>query len=200
MKTTTLLQTRKYTPEEYLALEDKAKYKSEFWDGYIIPLHGSPPTLAGADINHIQIVTNLVEVLSPKLKKNDCRTFSNDLKIWIPNREKFLYPDIAVVCGKLNFYNLRRDIVTNPKLLIEVLSDSTAAFDRSEKLWLYQTIESLEEYILISQEKAVVEQYQRRDDGKWTYRAIIGIESSVNFESVGLEIKLKNIYELVEFI
>ncbi len=200
MKSVALLSTKKYTPEEYLALEDKAEYKSEYWDGYIIPLHGVPPTLAGADINHIQIVTNLIETLSPKLKKKQCRTFSNDLKVWISSREKFLYPDVAVVCGKLDFYKLRRDVVTNPKLIIEVLSDSTAAFDRSEKLWMYQNLESLDEYVLISQEKAVVEQYLRREDGNWIYRATIGIESSVNFESVDLKIKLKDIYELVDFI
>jgi Uma2 family endonuclease len=200
MKTTALLSTRKYTPEEYLALEDEAEYKSEYWDGYIIPLHGHPPTLAGADINHIQIVTNLVEILSPRLKKKNCRTFSNDLKVRIPNREKLVYPDVAVVCGKLDFYQLRRDVVTNPKLIIEVLSDSTAAFDRSEKLWFYQTLDSLQEYVLISQEKAVVEQFLRREDGNWFYRATIGIESSVSLESVELEIRLKDIYELVEFI
>jgi Uma2 family endonuclease len=195
-----LLSTKKYTPEEYLAFEDKAEYKSEYWDGYIIPLHGAPPTLAGADINHIQIVTNLVETLSPKLKKKQCRTFSNDLKVWIPSNEKFLYPDVAVICEKLDFYKLRRDVVTNPKLIIEVLSNSTATFDRSEKLWMYQKLESLDEYVLISQEKAVVEQYLRREDGNWIYRATIGIESFINFESVELKIKLKDIYELVDFI
>lgn len=122
------------------------------------------------------------------------------MKIWIPNREKFLYPDVAVVCGKLDFYKLRRDVVTNPKLIIEVLSDSTAAFDRSEKLWMYQMVESLQEYVLISQEKAVIEQYRRRDDGNWTYQATTGIESSVNFNSVELEVELGDIYELVDFI
>jgi Uma2 family endonuclease len=198
MKTTALLQTKKYTPEEYLALEDKAEYKSEYWDGYIIPLHRESPSLAGAGVNHIQIVTNLIETVSRRLKKKNCRMFSNDLKIWIPNREKFLYPDIAVVCGKLDFYKLRQDVVTNPKLIIEVLSDSTAAFDRSEKLWLYQTVETLQEYVLISQDKAVVEQYHRRNDG-WIYRATIGIESSFNLESVELKVDLDDIYELVEF-
>jgi len=200
MKTTTLLQTKKYTPEEYLALEDEAEYKSEYWDGYIIPLHGESPMLAGVGVNHVQIVTNLVETISPRLKKKNCRTFANDLKIWIPNREKFLYPDVLVVCGKLDFYKTRQDIVTNPKLIIEVLSDSTAAFDRSEKLWLYQTIESLREYVLISQEKAVVEQYSRREDENWIYRATIGIESAVTLESVELRLNLKDIYELVDFI
>jgi Uma2 family endonuclease len=200
MKTTAFLSTKKYTPEEYLALEDKAEYKSEYWDGYIIPLHGHPPTLAGADINHIQIVTNLVEILSPQLKKKNCRTFSNDLKVWIPNREKFVYPDVAVICGKLDFYKLRRDVVTNPKLIIEVLSDSTMAFDRSEKLWLYQMLESMEEYVLVSHEKAVIEQYLRSADGNWIYKATIGIESSVYFESVELDVDLRDIYELVEFI
>lgn len=200
MKKVALLQSRKYTPEEYLELEDKAEYKSEYWDGYIIPLHGEPPTLAGADVNHIQIVTNLVEVLSPKLKKQNCRTFSNDLKIWIPRNEKFLYPDVAVICGKLDFYKSRRDVVTNPRLLIEVLSDSTEAFDRSEKFWLYQTIETLQEYVLISQEKAVIEQYIKREDGNWIYRATIGLESKVVLESVNLEVKLKDVFEMVEFL
>jgi Uma2 family endonuclease len=200
MKSTTLLQTRKYTPEEYLALEDEAEYKSEYWDGYIIPLHGDSPMLAGAGVNHVQIVTNLIETLSPRLKKKNCRTFSNDLKVWIPNREKFLYPDVLVVCGKLDFYKSRQDVVTNPKLIIEVLSDSTAAFDRSEKLWLYQTLESLQEYVLISQQKAVVEQYLRLNDGNWIYRATIGLESAVNLEAIELEVKLVDIYELVEFI
>ena len=200
MKTTALLQTRKYTPEEYLALEDKAEYKSEYWDGYIIPLHGEPPTLAGADVNHIQIVSNLTEILSPRLKKKNCRTFSNDLKIWIPHREKFFYPDVTIVCGKLEFYNLRRDTIRNPRLIVEVLSDSTAAFDRSEKFWLYQKLETLQEYVLIAQEKPVVEQFVRQSDGNWIYKATVGIESVARLESVETEIALKDIFDLVEFI
>lgn len=200
MKTTALLQTKKYTPEEYLALEDEAEYKSEYWNGYIIPLHGGePPILAGADVNHVQIVTNLTETLSPRLKKKSCRTFSNDLKIWIPNRGKFFYPDVLVVCGKLEFYQKRRDTIINPKLIIEVLSDSTASFDRSEKFWLYQTLETLREYVLISQDKAVVEQYIRRDDNNWIYKATIGNSSIVDFESVETKVNLNEIYDLVEF-
>jgi Uma2 family endonuclease len=199
MKTTALLQTKKYTPEEYLDLEDKAEYKSEYWNGYIIPLHGESPVMVGAGVDHVQIVTNLIEILSPQLKKKDCRTFSNDLKIWIPNREKFFYPDVVIVCGKLEFYEKRRDVVVNPTLIVEVLSDSTASFDRSEKLWLYQTIETLQEYVLISPDKAVIEKYQRRDDGNWIYRATIGLESSIKFESIATEIALSEIYDLVEF-
>lgn len=200
MKTVNLLQTKKYTPEEYLALEDKAGYKSEYWNGYIIPLHGGePPMLAGADVNHAQIVTNLTETLSPVLKKKNCRTFSNDIKVWIPNREKFFYPDLTIVCGQLDFYRNRRDTILNPKLIVEVLSESTASFDRSEKFWLYQTLESLQEYVLISQDKAVVEQYTRRADGNWIYRATIGIESSVVFESIEIKTDLSDIYDFVEF-
>ncbi len=200
MKTTALLQTKKYTPEEYLTLEDAAEYKSEYWNGYIIPLHGGEsPALAGADVNHVQIVTNLTETLSPQLKKKNCRTFSNDLKIWIPGREKFFYPDLSIVCGKLEFYRNRRDTILNPKMVVEVLSESTASFDRSEKFWLYQTVESLQEYVLISQDKAVVEQYLRRGDGNWIYRSTIGVESAAAFESVETEIRLSDIYDLIEF-
>jgi len=199
MKKTALLQTRKYTPEEYFELEDKAEYKSEYWNGYIIPLHGESPSMAGAGVDYVQIVTNLIEVLSPQLKKKNCRTFSNDLKVWISSREKFFYPDLLIICGKLEFYKNRRDVILNPKLIVEVLSDSTESFDRSEKLWLYQTVETLQEYVLISSNKAVIEKYQRREDGNWIYRATIGIESTINFESIATEIKLSEIYDLIEF-
>lgn len=193
------LKTKKYTPEEYLALEDKAEYKSEYWNGYIIPLHGDSPVLAGAGVNHVQIVTNLIEILSAQLKKKGCRTFSTDLKVWIPSREKFFYPDVAIVCGKLEFYKNRQDVILNPNLIIEVLSDSTVSIDRSEKLWLYQTLESLREYVLISQNKAVIEQFFRQDDGSWVYQATIGVESEVVFHSIETTLALSEIYDLVEF-
>lgn len=192
------LKTKRLTPEEYLAVEEKAEYKSEYWDGAMVPLHGEPPALVGAKVDHVQIVSNLTEILSSKLKKQNCRTFSSDLKIWIVKRNKFLYPGLAIICGKLKFYRERRDVVTNPRMIVEVLSESTASNDRTDKLWAYQTLESVQECVLISQDKPIVEQYSRNSDN-WLYQAAIGIESSVTFSSIETTLTLKRIYDLVEF-
>jgi Uma2 family endonuclease len=189
---------RYYTPEEYLALEEKAEFRSEYWDGIIVPLNSNSPNLSGASINHIQIVINLIETLSPKLKKKNCRTFSNDLKIWITKRNKFFYPDLVITCGKLEYFGKRNDTILNPTLIIEVLSDSTESKDRGEKFLSYQSLESLQEYILISQDKYLVERYFKREDTNWIYQPTIGIESEVNFESVEETLKLSEIYDLVE--
>ena len=190
---------KKYTPEEYLALEEKAEFRSEYEDGIIVPLNTNLPNLGGASINHIKIVSNLIEVLSPKLKKKNCRTFSNDLKVWITKRKKFFYPDLAIICGKIEYFQKRTDTILNPHLIIEVLSDSTESKDRGEKFLSYQSLESLQAYILVSQDKYLVEQYIRREDRNWIYQPTTGINSEVKFESVEETLKLSEIYDLVEF-
>ena len=189
---------RKLTPEEYLELEEKAEFKSEYWDGVMIPMHGDSPEMIGASINHNQICANLIETLSPKLKKQGCRTLSNDLKVWIEKRRRFFYPDVVIICGKVEFYRDRRDTILNPIVLIEILSDSTQAKDRAEKFWSYQTLESFEEYVLISQHSPVVERYLRQPDGSWKYLATIGLESVITHESVNVLLNLQEIYDLVE--
>lgn len=195
----TKLKQKKLTPEEYLEIEEKAEYKSEYWDGVMIPLHGEPPELVGANINHIQIVSNLTTLLSPLLRQRECRVLPSEMKIWISKRDKFFYPDVAIVCGKPQFVKNRRDAVENPLALIEVLSGSTEAKDRAEKFWSYQTLESFQEYVLVSQDKAVVEQFIRQADESWRYLATIGLESSVTFESINQTLNLKEIYDFVEF-
>jgi Uma2 family endonuclease len=196
---TAKLKQKKITPEEYLELEEKAEYKSEYWDGIMIPLHGEPPELVGANINHIQIVSNLTALLSPLLRKRDCRVFPSEMKIWIAKRGKFFYPDVAIVCGKPQFVKNRRDVVENPLLLIEVLSDSTEVKDRAEKFWSYQTLESFQEYVLVSQNRAVVEQFTRQTDGSWRYLAAIGLESVITSQTIEAVLQLQDIYDLVEF-
>lgn len=121
------------------------------------------------------------------------------MKVWTDVKNSFFYPDITVVCGDREYYKERRDIITNPILLIEVLSKSTEANDRGDKFIAYQTIESLREYVLISQDKYLVEQYSKQDDGNWKYLATIGIDSEVTSKSVDQTLKLEDIYDLVEF-
>ena len=188
---TALPQKKKYTPAEYLALEEKAETKSEYWNGVIV-------AMSGAAIDHQQIVSNLTVLLANKLKGR-CRVFPSEMKVWIKKRDKFFYPDLTIICDAPEFYKKRRDTIINPKLIIEVLSKSTASFDRAEKFLSYQTLPSLEEYILISQEKPLVEQHIKREDGNWIYQATIGIESSVTFPSVEVTLSLDEIYDLVEF-
>lgn len=189
---TALPEKKKYTPEEYLALEDEAETKSEFWNGQIF-------AMSGATIDHQQIVANITEFLGAKIR-GKCRVFPSEMKVWIKKRNKFFYPDITLICDKPNFYKTRRDTIDNPKLIIEVLSNSTASFDRAEKFLSYQTLDSLDEYILVSQETALVEQYIKRDDGNWIYKSTIGLEKEVEFPSIKTGLKMKEIYDLVEFI
>jgi Uma2 family endonuclease len=186
-----LLQKKKYTPAEYLVLEEKAETKSEYWNGEIV-------AMSGAAIDHQQIVSNLTVSLANKLKGR-CRVFPSEMKVWIKKRDKFFYPDLTIICDAPEFYKKRRDTIINPKLIIEVLSKSTASFDRAEKFLSYQTLPSLEEYVLISQEKSLVEQHIKREDGNWIYQATIGTESSVTFPSVEVTLNLDEIYDLVEF-
>jgi Uma2 family endonuclease len=185
------VKTSKYTPQQYLALEEKAEYRSEFWNGKIV-------AMSGATIDHQQIVANFTEFLGTKVR-GKCRIFPSEMKIWVKKRDKFFYPDLTIICDQPDFYKNRRDTITNPKLLIEVLSKSTASFDRAEKFLSYQTLESLAEYALVSQDKALVEQYIKREDGNWIYKATIGLESVVTFPSVSATLLLSEIYDLVEF-
>ncbi|MBA3786292.1 MAG: Uma2 family endonuclease [Acidobacteria bacterium] len=182
---------RKSTPAEYLALEEKAKARSEYWNGEIV-------AMAGGNIDHQQIVGNISRILGNKLY-GKCRIFPIEMKVWIKKRNKFFYPDVTVICEKPNFYKSRRDTIDNPKMIIEVLSKSTASFDRAEKFLSYQTLELLNEYVLISQDKALVEQYIKREDGNWIYKATIGLESTLDFSSVKATLSLQDIYDLVEF-
>lgn len=191
MKTTALLQTRKYTPEEYLALEDEAEYKSEYIDGYIFKM-------AGGTEAHNDITLNTATHLRAKLR-GKCKTFVSEMKVWVEQVGTFFYPDVTVVCGERKFYKGKRDIIENPILLIEVLSKSTEEYDKNDKFFTYQHIESFRECVLISQNRPAVQQFIRQADGGWKYLATIGIESEVRFESVETVVSLSEIYDLIEF-
>ncbi len=186
-----LTQTKKYTPEEYLALEEKAEYRSEYVDGYIFEMSGGTE-------NHIQISYNVTKLFSDRLR-GKCRAYQSEMKVWVESAGTFFYPDVTLVCGDRKFYNNRRDVVENPILLVEVLSDSTAKYDKNEKFLTYQNIESFQEYVLISQHKPIVQRYVKQKNGDWIIKATIGLKSKVYFESVEVELLLEDIYDLVEF-
>ena len=184
-------QKKKYTPEQYLALEEKAEYKSEYVKGYIFKM-------AGGTEAHITISFNATKLFADKLR-GKCRAYQSDMKVWVEEVGTYFYPDVTVVCGERRFHKGKRDIVENPILLIEVLSQSTKEYDKNDKFFTYQHIESFQEYVLISQNQPAVQQYIRQTDGGWKYKATIGLNSEVYFESVDATLSLQDIYDLVEF-
>lgn len=179
-----------YTPEEYLASEDSAESRSEYIAGRIF-------AMAGGTDSHIQISFNVTKILADTLRGR-CRAYQSEMKVRVDAADAFYYPDVTLVCGEQKFYKGRRDVIENPVLLVEVLSDSTQNYDKNDKFFAYQTIDSFKEYLLISQNKHVVQQYIRQSDGNWKIKATIGLESSVYLESVDIEILTRDIYDLVE--
>lgn len=118
---------------------------------------------------------------------------------WVEAIGKFYYPDVLALCGEPSFHQKRNDTIINPILIVEVLSDSTEAKDRGEKFFAYQSLESLQEYVLISQHRAVAEQFIKQSDGSWKYLATIGLESSVKLESINIDLSLQEIYQKITF-
>ncbi len=178
------------SPEEYLALERQADYKSEYFDGVVY-------AMSGASLNHNKIVANVITELVQQLRGRPCSALPSDIKVRMPDSRKFFYPDVSVVCGEPQFHDERTDVILNPILIIEVLSDSTEAFDRGRKFQAYQRLGSLQEYILISQNKSVVEQYIRQTDATWKYTAAIGLESSLSLPSIECTLNLSAVYDKV---
>jgi len=185
-----LTKKKKYTPEEYLALEEKAEFRSEYDDGVIT-------ARSGGSLSHAQIISNLGRNIGNRISER-CTALTNDIKVNVETFQKFYYPDVLVICGEPEFYNKRNDTVINPILIIEVLSKSTEASDRGEKMLAYRSLESLREYVLVSQDKSVVEQYIKNADGNWIHKATIGLNSKVRFESIEVELTLEEIYQRIK--
>jgi Uma2 family endonuclease len=178
------------SPEEYLALERQADYKSEYFNGVVY-------AMSGASLNHNTIVANVIAELVQQLRGRPCRALPSDIKVRMPDSRKFFYPDVSVVCGEPQFHDERTDVILNPVLIIEVLSESTAAFDRGDKFQAYQQMESLKEYLLISQDKRVVEHYVRQTREVWNYTAAVGLESSLYLPSIECTLRVEAVYDKV---
>jgi Uma2 family endonuclease len=181
-----------YSPEEYLELETAAEYKSEYYDGQIYPMAGGTP-------NHNQIAGNFYAALNFAFKGQPYQVFMSDMRLWIPQKRLYTYPDVMVVSGQLEFAEGRRDTITNPLMIAEVLSESTANYDRGEKFKLYRTISSLKEYIIISQSDKQVEQFSKTIDNKWILSEYDEENALLALTSVQFQISLLDIYDKVDF-
>ncbi|MEO6724216.1 MAG: Uma2 family endonuclease [Blastocatellia bacterium] len=177
------------TPEEYLAIERRAEYKSEYVDGV---MHA----MAGGSLQHSSIAINVSGELYIQLKSTRCRVFNSDLKVRVPSKRKYLYPDVTVVCAEPQFDD-KGDAILSPLLIVEVLSKTTAGYDRRNKFLYYQEIESFQEYLLIAQDQAAVQHYVRQQNGSWICTTIKGLDQSVELTTVNCRLELKDIYDKV---
>jgi Uma2 family endonuclease len=176
------------SPEEYLAIERQAEYKSEYLNGVMY-------AMAGGTERHNLIAANVIMSVGIQLRNRPCRVYPSDLKVRIPNSTRFFYPDVSVVCGETKFADDKTDVILNPVLIVEVLSDSTAAYDRGKKFLSYQQIESLREYLLIAQDEFLVEHFVRQDNDSWLYTKANALEETVALPSIECELALRDVYD-----
>ncbi|HEV7860715.1 MAG TPA: Uma2 family endonuclease [Pyrinomonadaceae bacterium] len=179
------------TEEEYLAIERGAETKSEYFAGAMF-------ALAGASRRHNRIVTNLVTSLDSQLKERPCNVYSSNLRVRINQTGLYTYPDVVVTCGEEMFSDEHHDVLLNPQVIIEVLSDSTEAYDRGEKFEHYQQVESLAEYLLVSQHACRVEKYLRQDQKSWLYSEAHEVEERIEIESIACLLALRDVYDKVD--
>jgi Uma2 family endonuclease len=177
------------TPEEYLAMERENEYRSEYIDGEVF-------SMTGASRRHNIITFNIAGALSPQLRGRPCEAYASEMRVRIPNRG-YMYPDVVIVCGEPLLEDDYFDTLLNPTVLVEVLSKSTERYDRGKKFYLYRTIESLAEYLLIAQDEYKVEHYTKQPDGPWTLSDHRSLDDAVELDSIKCTLLLREVYEKV---
>jgi len=176
---------------EYLDAERLALEKHEYYRGEIF-------AMSGASIVHNKIAMNCALAIGPKLKGKKCQPFGSDLRIHIPKNTLYTYPDISIICGEIETTDDNFDTITNPSVIIEILSSSTRNYDKGEKFTLYREIDSLQEYILIDSERVMFEKFIRNSDNSWQLTEYKTMEQSFTIETVNIEMQLQQIYEGVK--
>jgi Uma2 family endonuclease len=184
--------SRRLTEAEYLAIERTAELRSEFFDGAMFAMAGGTP-------QHSLVATNLAREIGNRLLGGHCVAYNADLRIKVEPTGLCTYPDLSVICGPLEFAEGTDDTVVNPTVLVEVLSDSTEAYDRGKKFEHYRQIVTLQEYLLISQNQLRIEQFIRQPDGNWLLRDAVGREANLELPSLQITLSLAGIFANVTF-
>ena len=182
----------RYTPEEYLALERNAEFKSEYLNGRII-------AMTGGSIPHNYIAGNIYAGLLARFSGRSCHVFIADIKVRFGRGINYTYPDVMALCGAPGYGDEHRDILTNPALVVEVLSNSTQAYDRGDKFKGYKAIDSLREYLLVSQDEVKVEHFVREGDF-WPSTLVTDLDATVELRSVGCTLPMRDIYRRTGFV
>ncbi|MBL0264706.1 MAG: Uma2 family endonuclease [Leptospiraceae bacterium] len=185
------IERNTFTESEYLELERKADFKSEYYNGEIF-------AMAGATLIHNKIVSNLIFLFNQFLKDKPCDVYPSDLRLQVEKSGLYTYPDITIVCGKAELLDNKFDTLKNPTVLIEVLSDSTEKYDRGQKFSFYREIPSLKEYILVSSKTMKIEKFKRLEDGNYLY-----IESNEHqpfpIDSIDMNLNLEDVYNKIDW-
>ena len=181
-----------YTKEEYLVFEEASEGKHEYHAGRIV-------AMAGGSLDHSTISGNVFSALKSILKSKNkpCRPFNSEAKIYVEKSDRYVYPDTSVVCDEVETHHVKNDGITNPVLIVEVLSDSTASYDRGAKFRKYCSLPSFKEYVLITQDEPIVE-VLFRDVDFWRMTTTVGLDRSVRINSLDIEIPLSLIYEDID--
>ena len=178
--------------EEYRNLETIAEVKHEYHDGEIIEM-------TGGSINHNSILINLIVLLKLALRGTNYRLQSSDLRLWIPQYNRGLYPDLMIIAGEPLFSDNRNDEILNPCLIIEVLSPFTSSYDRGDKFRYYRSIPQLNQYLLVSQGEILIESYSKTSENHWLLQEYIPARGIISLDSLGISLNLADIYEGIDF-
>ncbi|MGA8346959.1 MAG: Uma2 family endonuclease [Isosphaeraceae bacterium] len=181
----------RFTPQEYLALERKSETRNEYYNGEIF-------AMAGASREHNLTVANLLRDIGNQLEDRPCESYPSDMRVFIEATGLYTYPDVSVVCGEPRFQDREVDTLLNPTVIVEVLSPSTEAYDRGDKFRHYRRIDSLREFVLISQDRMMVERYTRRGND-WVLSDLTDPDQVLKLESIGCQIPLDRIYAKIKF-
>ncbi|MBD0254627.1 MAG: Uma2 family endonuclease [Cytophagales bacterium] len=187
-----LVEKKRYTPEEYFLFEESAQEKHEYENGEIF-------AMSGGTFLHGLIGGNMITALNNALAGRNCFTVGSDVKVGVKEYDSFMYPDVMVICGKIEYADGRRDVVKNPVLIVEVLSESTESYDRGRKFKKYQSLPSFREYVLVSQTEPIIETFFRQDDPHWLYTLTEGLEAAIPLRTIDNRIKLSDVYQRVEW-
>jgi Uma2 family endonuclease len=183
---------QKFSAAEYLQIERAAESKSEFRNGEVF-------AMSGGTYAHSLIASNIGGELREKLKGGPCVTCTSDLRVKIEMAGLYTYPDVSVVCGERQFEDATHDVLLNPCLIVEILSESSESYDRGKKFEWYRRIPSLREYLLVSQREALVEQFIRQPAGGWLLQEVSGMEAMLSLPSLGIVVALAEVFAKVEF-
>jgi Uma2 family endonuclease len=191
--TATIVETRHYTPEEYLEMEIEAEERHEYRNGEIIPMAGGLP-------NRNRITRNLCTAMTLGLRDREYEVFVADQRLWIPQDRLYTYPDVMVTALPLELQEGRKDTVINPILIVEVLSKSTADYDRTDKFAAYRTIPSFQEYLLVDQYCQQIDRYVKHSEKKWELQIYDKTDTVVQLKTIDLALNIADIYDKVDFI
>jgi len=192
---------RLFTIDEYLALERTEAERHEYLDGCVYAMAGESP-------DHGRICVNLTRRLAAQLDGSGCEVFSKDLKVRCgpmprpggSHQGLFAYPDLVVICGALQFHDQAREVLLNPRVILEVLSPSTEAFDRGDKFRRYRAwLPTLTDYVLVAQDRPCIDHYHRQDDGTWALRTPEGLDDALHLATIGCTVRLAEVYERLVF-